>query len=135
MLETESGTREVQQLRRCIRDLVALSAFPAVCVGYAPLRIAESLADVLRHMLNLEFLYLAASRAFLVLAALCSAHSFSQGWPNRPLHYIVPFPPGAFNDTLARTLSAELPKTLGQPVIVENRPGAGGNIATEYVAK
>jgi len=59
MPETETGTREVQQLRRCIRDLVALSAFPAVCVGYAPLRIAESLADVLRHMLNLDFIYLA----------------------------------------------------------------------------
>ncbi len=59
MPETETGTREVQQLRRCIRDLVALSAFPAVCVGYAPLRIAESLADVLRHMLDLDFLYLA----------------------------------------------------------------------------
>jgi hypothetical protein len=45
MPETETGTREVQQLRRCIRDLVALSAFPAVCVGYAPLRIAENLAS------------------------------------------------------------------------------------------
>ena len=37
----------------------------------------------------------------------------AQSWPSRPLRYIVPFPPGAFNDTLARTLAAELPKTLG----------------------
>jgi two-component system sensor histidine kinase/response regulator len=62
MPESETGTGEVQQLRRCIRDLVALSAFPAVCVGYGPLRIAESLADVLRHMLNLDFIYLAVGR-------------------------------------------------------------------------
>ena len=45
-----------------MRDLVALSAFPAVCVGYAPLQTAESLADALRHMLNLDFLYLAVKQ-------------------------------------------------------------------------
>jgi len=59
MPETETATREVQQLRRCIRDLVALSAFPAVWVGYDPRQIAESLADGLRHMLNLDLIYLA----------------------------------------------------------------------------
>jgi tripartite-type tricarboxylate transporter receptor subunit TctC len=59
----------------------------------------------------------------------------AQSWPNRPLRYIVPFPPGAFNDTLARTLAAELPKTLGQPVIVENRPGGNTIIATDLAAK
>jgi tripartite-type tricarboxylate transporter receptor subunit TctC len=58
-----------------------------------------------------------------------------QQWPSRPLRYIVPFPPGAFNDTLARTLSAELPKTLGQPVVVENRPGGNTIPATELVAR
>src|SRR6478672_9932300 len=59
----------------------------------------------------------------------------AQSWPSRPLRYIVPFPPGAFNDTLARTLSAELPKSLGQPVIVENRPGGNTIIGTELAAK
>ena len=59
MPETETATREVQQLRRCIRDLVAFSAFPAVWVGYDPRQIAESLADGLRHMLNLDLIYLA----------------------------------------------------------------------------
>jgi len=56
---TETATREVQQLRRCVRDLVALSSFPAVWVGYDPRQIAESLADGLRHMLNLDLIYLA----------------------------------------------------------------------------
>src|SRR5918912_744750 len=68
-----------------------------------------------------------------LLAAPLIAHA--QAWPSRPLHYIVPFPPGAFNDTLGRTLAAELPKSLGQPVIVENRPGGNTIIGTELAAK
>jgi len=59
----------------------------------------------------------------------------SQSWPNKPLHYIVPFPPGAFNDTLARTVAAELPKAIGQPVLVENRPGGNTLIGTEAAAR
>jgi tripartite-type tricarboxylate transporter receptor subunit TctC len=71
---------------------------------------------------------------FLLGFAL-SASATAQTWPSRPLRYIVPFPPGAFNDTLARTLAAELPKTLGQPVIVENRPGGNTIIGTEVAVK
>jgi tripartite-type tricarboxylate transporter receptor subunit TctC len=59
----------------------------------------------------------------------------AQSWPSKPLRYIVPFPPGAFNDTLARTLAAELPRTLGQPVVVENRPGGNTIIGTEVAVK
>jgi tripartite-type tricarboxylate transporter receptor subunit TctC len=62
-------------------------------------------------------------------------NAFSQSWPNKPLHYIVPFPPGAFNDALARTVAAELPKAIGQPVLVENRPGGNTIIGTEAAAK
>src|SRR5437762_14207941 len=71
--------------------------------------------------------------AIVALAAFGTANA--QNWPTRPLRYIVPFPPGAFNDTLARTLSAELPKSLGQPVVVDNRPGANTIIGTELAAK
>jgi tripartite-type tricarboxylate transporter receptor subunit TctC len=74
-------------------------------------------------------------RILLLLVLVVSAIAQAQQWPNRPLRYIVPFPPGAFNDTLARTLAAELPKTLGQPVIVENRPGGNTIIGTELAAK
>jgi tripartite-type tricarboxylate transporter receptor subunit TctC len=71
---------------------------------------------------------------FLLIQFFCLI-SEAQTWPSKPLRYIVPFPPGAFNDTLARTLAAELPKTLGQPVIVENRPGGNTIIGTEAAAK
>src|SRR5258706_4817838 len=72
----------------------------------------------------------------LLLAALCAPLiAGPQTWHSKPLRYIVPFPPGAFNDTLARTLSSELPKALGQPVIVDNRPGGNTIIGTELAAK
>src|SRR5262245_18212459 len=74
-------------------------------------------------------------KIFLVARLSVSASAAAQSWPSTPLRYIVPFPPGAFNDTLARTLSAELPKVLGQPVIVENRPGGNTIIGTELAAK
>jgi tripartite-type tricarboxylate transporter receptor subunit TctC len=76
------------------------------------------------------------NRLFVFVAgALISAGAAAQGWPQKPLRYIVPFPPGAFNDTLARTLAAELPKSLGQPVVVENRPGGNTIIGTDAAAK
>jgi tripartite-type tricarboxylate transporter receptor subunit TctC len=73
--------------------------------------------------------------ATLFIPALLPGIALAQAWPTKPLRYIVPFPPGAFNDTLARTLAAELPKTLGQPVVVENRPGGNTIIGTEAAAK
>ena len=55
-------------------------------------------------------------------------------WPDRPLRLILPYTPGGGTDTVARALGARLNAALGQPVVVENRPGAGGNLATELVA-
>lgn len=74
-------------------------------------------------------------RFFILILALAAGMAQAQSWPSKPLRYIVPFPPGAFNDTLARTLAAELPKSLGQPVVVENRPGGNTIIGTELAAK
>ena len=56
-------------------------------------------------------------------------------FPNKPINLIVPFPPGASTDLLARYLAPKLKDALDQPVIVENRPGAGGTLGAAYVAR
>ena len=61
--------------------------------------------------------------------------AFSQDYPNQPIRIIAPFPAGGLVDVLARAVGEEISKSLGQPVIVENKPGAGGNIGAELVAK
>jgi tripartite-type tricarboxylate transporter receptor subunit TctC len=73
---------------------------------------------------------------FVVISSLAAfGAANAQQWPTKPLRYIVPFPPGAFNDSLARIIAADLPKALGQPIVVENRPGGNSIIGTELAAK
>lgn len=69
-----------------------------------------------------------------VVASLSIAHA-SDTFPNKPIKFIVPYAAGGATDTTARLVSKELTAILGQPVIVENKAGAGGNIGTDYVAK
>jgi len=64
-----------------------------------------------------------------------AAAAAGQSYPARPVHLVAPTPPGSTPDIVARTLAAKLQGAFGQPVIVENRAGAGGNIAAEAVAK
>ncbi|PUE56552.1 LacI family transcriptional regulator [Limnohabitans sp. Rim8] len=59
----------------------------------------------------------------------------AQDYPSKPIKIIVPLPPGGSNDVLARLLGQKMSESFGQPVIVENKPGAAGNIATEFMAK
>ena len=73
----------------------------------------------------------------LAWMAAQSAHAQSQAdaWPNRPIRIVVGFPAGSFTDTIARTLSDHMGKALGQPVIVDNKPGANGAIGVGEVAR
>ena len=78
-------------------------------------------------------------RSLLALAllplALAAPSALAQAWPTKPIRVIVSFPPGGAADQIARAVGQPLQEALGQPVVVENRAGANGNIAGEYVAK
>jgi tripartite-type tricarboxylate transporter receptor subunit TctC len=76
-----------------------------------------------------------AAAIALALLALHANGVSAQTYPNKPIRIIVPFVAGGAVDTLARMMGAKLSESLGQPVIVENRPGAGGNVAADAVAK
>ncbi|OFZ85920.1 MAG: Twin-arginine translocation pathway signal [Betaproteobacteria bacterium RBG_16_64_18] len=73
-----------------------------------------------------------------IVTGLClaaAANAFAQGYPSRPINMVIGFAPGGGTDTAARIIAKKLAEEMGQTVVVENKPGAGGNIATDYVAK
>jgi tripartite-type tricarboxylate transporter receptor subunit TctC len=70
-----------------------------------------------------------------VLACLCGAQVWAQDYPAKAVRVVVPFPPGGGSDTIARLVTQKLTGALGQPVVIDNRAGASGNIAGEIVAK
>jgi tripartite-type tricarboxylate transporter receptor subunit TctC len=76
-------------------------------------------------------------RRFLaaVVLAIAVPAAFAQSWPTKPVKIVVPFPAGGPTDVLTRAISERLTAQLGQPVVVENRPGAGGSIGADLVAK
>src|SRR5437868_14489153 len=78
----------------------------------------------------------AAMAAFALAALMTSARSQSDpaaGYPNKPIHFVLGFAAGGGTDLLARIVGLKLADILGQPVIIENRTGAGGRLAVEYV--
>jgi tripartite-type tricarboxylate transporter receptor subunit TctC len=78
---------------------------------------------------------LAGNIALAVLSVLLSSHGFAQTYPTKPIRMIVPFPAGGGSDTMGRIVGQKLGERLGQQVVVENRPGAGGSIGADAAAK
>ena len=70
-----------------------------------------------------------------IAAAMLPLSAGAQDFPSKPVTIVVPFGPGTANDIIARQLAQDMQVTLGQSVVVENRPGATGNIAVDYTAK
>lgn len=77
---------------------------------------------------------IAASQALLLLASPPAAAQ-TQNYPAKAIRVVVPFPPGGFSDVFGRILAGKMHESWGQPAVVENRPGAGGNIGADIVAK
>src|SRR2546429_7202396 len=73
--------------------------------------------------------------ALLLIASIAAGASLAQDYPSRPVRIVVPFSPGGSTDVLARIVGQKLTERSGQPVIIENRAGAGGNIGAEQVAR
>src|SRR3954447_9450134 len=74
-------------------------------------------------------------RILACLLAFFALTAYAQPYPSRPIKFVAPFPPGGSSDVLCRLLGQKLAEGLGQPVAVENRPGAGANIGHEFAAK
>jgi tripartite-type tricarboxylate transporter receptor subunit TctC len=74
-------------------------------------------------------------RSFAMLALLAPGTAWSQAWPSRPVRIVVPTGAGGITDILARQVGQRLAERLGQPVVIDNRPGAGGIVGTEAVAR
>lgn len=73
--------------------------------------------------------------SLLFMPMLFATNAVSQEWPSKPIRWIVPFPPGGAMDVMARALAEKSSKSLGQAVVIENKPGAGGNIGADFVAR
>jgi len=74
-------------------------------------------------------------QATALAAALTAGSAFAQAWPSKPITLVVPFPAGGTTDVLARALADKLQQALGQPLIVESKPGAGATLGADVVAK
>src|SRR5437763_8947026 len=76
-----------------------------------------------------------AHRAIAIAAALLSSTALAQSFPSKPIRVVIPFVAGGSSDIVGRAIGSKFQELLGQPAVVENKPGANGAIAAEFVAK
>ena len=84
---------------------------------------------------SLLTVHIAVAALAMLAAIVCAGAALAQEWPARPVRLVVPFPPGGSTDILARSIAQKLQEALGQPFLVENKPGAGGSIGATEVAR
>ena len=89
----------------------------------------------IRTMRRRHFLHISFAGAGAIALPTLPARAAATEWPSRPIKLVVPFPPGSSPDIIARLVGEPLGRALGQPVVVDNRAGAGGNVGTGLVAK
>lgn len=83
---------------------------------------------------NSFFLKIGITTGSVIAGMISNVATVQAAYPERPISWVVPFPPGGAIDAISRTLAETMSKNLGQPIVVENKPGAGGNIGAAYVA-
>jgi tripartite-type tricarboxylate transporter receptor subunit TctC len=98
-----------------------------------PLESVLARNKIFTHAFTHAFTLASALLCGLTLSTATNAQT--QGWPNRQIRFIVPFSPGGANDLMARTAALGASKILGQPIVIENKPGAGGTIGADAAAK
>jgi len=86
-------------------------------------------------MISKDFTKALSAAVFVALSTIVGSSAHAENFPNQPIKLVVPFAPGGGNDILARAIAPHMAKSLGQPVVVDNRPGAGGNMGAQAVAK
>ncbi|WP_457488335.1 Bug family tripartite tricarboxylate transporter substrate binding protein, partial [Tardiphaga sp. P5_C10] len=82
-----------------------------------------------------SFVRAASVIAVMAACAGSAGTAFAQSWPNRPIRMVVPYTPGGYTDLMARLVSEKMSAALGQPIVIENKPGANAAIGTDAVAK
>jgi tripartite-type tricarboxylate transporter receptor subunit TctC len=85
--------------------------------------------------MNPNFARRAALAAAATFALIAAPLALAQSWPEKPIHFVVPYPPGGGTDVIARIVQERFQRELGQPIIIDNRGGAAGSLGTDVVAK
>jgi tripartite-type tricarboxylate transporter receptor subunit TctC len=79
--------------------------------------------------------WIAAAAVWLAASPFLANTALAQTWPTRPIKLVVPFPPGGLIDNMARLVAPKLALELGQPIVIDNKPGAGGNLGAAEAAR